>query len=155
MSKKIKQGAEGLVIIALGLFLLINSLLIKANPIPQEGWAGVLSQAKLVPTVMSAGILILGTILFVKQMKGQDKSNQLTKAEWTRLGVVMLLTTVYVVCVYFFKFLIQTVVFALAIFAFLNWKKRKVLHIVFFAILAVALGLYGMPLLINMKLPML
>ena len=155
MNKKIKQGAEGLVIVVLGLFLLINSLLIKANPIHQEGWAGVLSQAKFVPVVVSCGVLALGIVLFLKEMKGQDQSTKMARAEWFRLGVVLLLTTAFILGVYFVNFMIPTILFAVAVFFFLNWKKRKTVQIVFFAALAIFLGLVGMPLLINLTLPML
>ena len=54
-----------------------------------------------------------------------------------------------------FKFMIPTIVYAFALVFFLNWKARKSWQIVFFAILVIALGLYGMPLLINLKIPML
>ena len=51
--------------------------------------------------------------------------------------------------------MIPTIVYAFALVFFLNWKARKSWQIVFFAILVIALGLYGMPLLINLKIPML
>ena len=142
MAQKLKQGAEGIVIMLIGLFLLVNSINIPNNPIKQEGMANVLAQAKFVPIVMSAGVLILGAVLFLKQVGGKDKSASLTKAEWTRMGVVLVLTAAYIFAAYMFKF-------------FLNWKARKSWQIVFFAILVIALGLYGMPLLINLKIPML
>ena len=91
MLQKIKQGAEGLVVILIGLFLLVNALNIQTNPIKYEGWTNVLAQAKFMPTLMSAGITIMGVVLFIKQMKGLDKSNQLTRAEWTRMGIVLVL----------------------------------------------------------------
>ena len=154
MLKKIKQGAEGLVIIAIGLFLLINALNIPTNPIKYEGWTNILAQAKFMPTLMGSGITILGAVLFIKQMKGVDKSNQLTKAEWTRMGIVLLLTAVYIFCVYKFKFMIPTMVFAFAIIFFLNWKSKKLWQLVALSVLAIVLGLYAMPYLINLKLPM-
>ena len=150
MAQKLKQGAEGIVIMLIGLFLLVNSINIPNNPIKQEGMANVLAQAKFVPIVMSAGVLILGAVLFLKQVGGKDKSASLTKAEWTRMGVVLVLTAAYM-----FKFMIPTIVYAFALVFFLNWKARKSWQIVFFAILVIALGLYGMPLLINLKIPML
>ena len=137
MAQKLKQGAEGIVIMLIGLFLLVNSINIPNNPIKQEGMANVLAQAKFVPIVMSAGVLILGAVLFLKQVGGKDKSASLTKAA------------------YMFKFMIPTIVYAFALVFFLNWKARKSWQIVFFAILVIALGLYGMPLLINLKIPML
>ena len=154
MLKKIKQGAEGLVIIAIGLFLLINALNIPTNPIKYEGWTNILAQAKFMPTLMGSGITILGAVLFIKQMKGVDKSNQLTKAEWIRMGIVLLLTAVYIFCVYKFKFMIPTMVFAFAIIFFLNWKSKKLWQLVALSVLAIVLGLYAMPYLINLKLPM-
>lgn len=51
-------------------FLLVNSINIPNNPIKQEGMANVLAQAKFVPIVMSAGVLILGAVLFLKQVGG-------------------------------------------------------------------------------------
>ena len=125
MLQKIKQGAEGLVVILIGLFLLVNALNIQTNPIKYEGWTNVLAQAKFMPTLMSAGITILGVVLFVKQMKGLDKSNQLTKAEWTRMGIVLVLLVAYIIGVYKFKFMSPTILFAFAIIFFLNWKKKK------------------------------
>ena len=115
----------------------------------------MLAQAKFVPIVMSAGVLILGAVLFLKQVGGKDKSASLTKAEWTRMGVVLVLTAAYIFAAYMFKFMIPTIVYAFALVFFLNWKARKSWQIVFFAILVIALGLYGMPLLINLKIPML
>ena len=155
MAQKLKQGAEGIVIMLTGLFLLVNSINIPNNPIKQEGMANVLAQAKFVPIVMSAGVLILGAVLFLKQVGGKDKSASLTKAEWTRMGVVLVLTAAYIFAAYMFKFMIPTIVYAFALVFFLNWKARKSWQIVFFAILVIALGLYGMPLLINLKIPML
>lgn len=139
---------------ALGLFLLINSLRISSNPIQYEGWTNILAQAKFVPTIMSSGIVALGAILFAKQMRGKDKSVQLTKAEWFRMGVVLVMTAVYIFCVVKFKFLIPTVIYAFALIFFLNWKKKKVWVLLLISLLAIALGLYAMPLLINLKLPM-
>lgn len=155
MAKKLKQGAEGLVIILIGLFLLFNSVNIQANPIQYEGWTNILAQAKFMPIVMSVGILALGVILFVKQMKGLDKSQQLTKAEWKRMGIVLLLLVAYIIGVYKFKFMIPTILFAFAIIFFLNWKRKKVWELVLLSVLAIVLGLYAMPYLINLKLPML
>ncbi len=154
MLQKIKQGAEGLVVILIGLFLLVNALNIQTNPIKYEGWTNVLAQAKFMPTLMSAGITILGVVLFVKQMKGLDKSNQLTKAEWTRMGIVLVLLVAYIIGVYKFKFMIPTILFAFAIIFFLNWKKKKVWQLAALSVLAIVLGLYVMPYLINLKLPM-
>lgn len=154
MLQKIKQGAEGLVVILIGLFLLVNALNIQTNPIKYEGWTNVLAQAKFMPTLMSAGITILGVVLFIKQMKGLDKSNQLTKAEWIRMGIVLVLLVAYIIGVYKFKFMIPTILFAFAIIFFLNWKKKKVWQLAALSVLAIVLGLYVMPYLINLKLPM-
>lgn len=155
MVKKLKQGAEGLVIILIGLFLLINSVNIQKNPIQYEGWTNVLAQAKFMPIIMSVGIVALGVILFAKQMKGQDKSNQLTKAEWKRMGIVLLMMVAYIIGVYKFKFMIPTILFAFAVIFFLNWKRKKVWELVLLSLLAIVLGLYAMPYLINLKIPML
>ena len=114
MAQKLKQGAEGIVIMLIGLFLLVNSINIPNNPIKQEGMANVLAQAKFVPIVMSAGVLILGAVLFLKQVGGKDKSASLTKAEWTRMGVVLVLTAAYIFAAYMFKFMIPTIVYAFA-----------------------------------------
>lgn len=154
MLKKIRRGGEGLVIILIGLFLLINALRIPANPIKYEGWTNILAQAKFMPTLMACGITILGAILFVKQMRGIDKSNQLTRAEWIRMGTVLLLMVLYIVGVYKFKFMIPTVLFAIAILFFLNWKRKKLWQLAALSVLAIVLGLYVMPYLINLKLPM-
>ena len=154
MLQKIKQGAEGLVVILIGLFLLVNALNIQTNPIKYEGWTNVLAQAKFMPTLMSAGITILGVVLFIKQMKGLDKSNQLTRAEWTRMGIVLVLLVAYIIGVYKFKFMIPTILFAFAIIFFLNWKKKKVWQLAALSVLAIVLGLYVMPYLINLRLPM-
>lgn len=155
MLKKLKRGAEGFVIVLIGVFLLVNAMNIPENPIKYQGWTNNLAQAKFVPLMVSIGITILGIILLVKQLKGADKSAQLTKEEWIRLGVVLVLCTLYIITVYKFKFLIPTIVFAFAILFFLNWKVRKTWQIVALAILAIVLGVYGMPYLINLKLPML
>ena len=154
MAQKLKQGAEGLVIILIGLFLLINSINIPQNPIKYEGMTNVLAQAKFVPLVMSVGVLALGIILFLKQIKGKDKSAQLTKDEWIRMGIVVVLTVAYIISAYLFKFMIPTIVYAFAIVFFLNWTARKLWQLLVFSLLVIVLGLYGMPLLINLKLPM-
>ena len=154
MAQKLKQGAEGIVIILIGLFLLINSINIPQNPIKYEGMTNVLAQAKFVPLVMSVGVLALGIILFLKQVKGKDKSAQLTKDEWIRMGIVVVLTVAYIISAYLFKFMIPTIVYAFAIVFFLNWKARKLWQLLVFSLLVIVLGLYGMPLLINLKLPM-
>ena len=154
MVQKLKQGAEGIVIMLIGLFLLVNSINIQDNPIKQTGMANVLAQAKFVPIVMSTGVLILGAILFIKQINGKDKSTQMTKAEWTRLGVVLVLTAAYIFAAFKFKFMIPTIVYAFALVFFLNWKARKTWQIVLFALLVIVLGLYGMPFMINLKIPM-
>lgn len=155
MAHKLKQGAEGIVIMLIGLFLLVNSINIPNNPIKQTGMANVLAQAKFIPIVMSAGVLILGAILFLKQVGGKDNSTHMEKAEWIRMGVVLVLTAAYIFAAFKFKFMIPTIVYAFALVFFLNWKARKVWQIVLFAILVIALGLYGMPFLINLKIPML
>lgn len=152
--KKIKDGAEGLVIIAIGIFLLINTLGIKANPIHKDGWAGVLSEAKLIPVAMSVGILALGCVLFVKLISGKSSTVRLSREEWIRAGVVLFLTVIYGYAVYRVKFMIPTLIYALAIFFYLNYRHRKPLTILIFAAVAVVVGLWGMPLLINLKLPL-
>lgn len=154
MAKKLKQSTEGLIIIAVGLFLLINSLRISSNPIQYEGWTNTLAQAKFVPIIMSLGIMILGAILFAKQMRGKDQSAQLTKAEWFRMGVVLVMTVAYTFSIVKFKFMVPTIVYSFALIFFLNWKKKKVWFLLLISLLAIVLGLYAMPLLINLKLPM-
>ena len=154
MLKKIKQGAEGLIVTVIGLFLLVSSVGIKNNPIKQEGWAGVFSQAKFIPIIASAGITILGFALFLRQIKGTKNSVSMPKAELIRMLIVLAMSAAYIIACYFFKFMIPTIVFAIAIFTFLNLKERKPLHIAFFIVLAIVLGLWGMPFMINLKLPM-
>ncbi|MEY8262037.1 tripartite tricarboxylate transporter TctB family protein [Oscillospiraceae bacterium 50-60] len=154
MLKKIRQGEEGLVIILIGLFLLVNALRIPTNPIKYEGWTNILAQAKFMPTLMACGITILGAVLFVKQMKGADRSNQLTRAEWIRMGTVLLLMVLYIFGVYKFKFMIPTILFAFVILFFLNWKQKKLWQLAALSLLAIVLGLLVMPYLINLKLPM-
>lgn len=154
MAKKLKQGIEGLIIILIGLFLLVSSLRISNNPIQYSGWTNTLAQAKFIPIVMSSGIVILGAILFIKQVSGKDKTVQLTKAEWIRMGIVLALTTVYIICVVKFKFAIPTAIYAFALIFFLNLKKKKVWFLLLISALAIVLGLFVMPLLINLKLPM-
>lgn len=154
MAKKLKQSTEGLIVIAIGLFLLINSLRISSNPIQYEGWTNTLAQAKFLPIVMSLGIIILGTILFAKQMRGKDQSARLTKAEWFRMGVVLVMTVAYTFSVIKFKFMVPTIVYAFALIFFLNWKKKKAWVLLLISLLAIVLGLYAMPLLINLRLPM-
>ena len=149
MLKKIRQGEEGLVIILIGLFLLVNALRIPTNPIKYEGWTNILAQAKFMPTLMACGITILGAVLFVKQMKGADRSNQLTRAEWIRMGTVLLLMVLYIFGVYKFKFMIPTILFAFVILFFLNWKQKKLWQLAALSLLAIVLGY-----LINLKLPM-
>lgn len=155
MAKRLKQSVEGLVIIAIGLFLLINSVRISNNPIEYNGWTNVLAQAKFMPIVMSSGVTVLGFILFIKQYVGKDHCNgKLSKEEWIHLLVCVVLISAYSVCTYLFNFFYPTILFAFSIFAYLNWKTRKKWVIVLIALLAIVLGLYGMPLLINLRLPM-
>ena len=155
MLKKLKQGGEGLVVILIGLFLLVNALRIPANPIKYEGWTNVLAQAKFMPTLMACGITVLGAVLFFRQMRGVDKSSQLTRVEWIRMGVVLVLMVLYIVGVYKFKFMIPTILFSFAIIFFLNWKRKKLWQLAALSVRAIVLGLYVMPYLINLKLPML
>lgn len=152
---KLKQGAEGLVIILIGLFLLVNSLNIRDNPIPQEGVAGVLTQAKFMPIVMSCGILLLGCVLFLRQINGKSKSATLPREEWIRMGIVVLLTAVFIIAAFLFNFLIPTVIYSFALLFFLNWKARATWQIIVFAVLVIVLGIFGMPFAINLALPLL
>jgi uncharacterized membrane protein len=155
LEKRLKQSTEGLVIIALGVFLLVNSLRIAENPIAYEGWTNIIAQAKFTPLVMSLGITILGLILFVKQYRGKDTSSgQMPKEEWIHLLICLALIAIYIFCVYWFKFMVPTIVFSFAMFSFLNWKTRKKTVIFLSAALAIALGLYGLPLLISLRLPL-
>ena len=154
MKEKIKQGAEGLVITCIGIFLFVCSVNIKANPIKQSGWAGVLSQAKFIPIILSVGITALGIVLFLNQTKGKKASATLSKDEWLRMAVVVVVSAAYIFAVYKLKFLIPTILFAIVIFVYLNWKQRKPLYLAFFIVLAIVLGLWVMPLLINLTLPM-
>lgn len=154
MAKKLKQGAEGLIVVAIGLFLLINSMNIASNPIRYKGWTNVLAQAKFIPIVMSAGIIILGAVLFAKQTYGKSKTAELTKSEWFRMGVVLLMTVAYCFAVTKVKFMFPTIVYALGMIFFLNWGKKKIWVLTVISLAAIALGLYVMPLLINLRLPM-
>ena len=152
--QKLKEGLEGFVVILIGVFLLVNSLMIRDNPIPQEGPAGILSQAKFIPVIMSAGILILGAVLCVRQVKGLAKTTHMGREEWIRMTTVVVMTAAYIIAAYIFKFLIPTIIYGFALLFFLNWKMRETWKIVVFAVLVIVLGIFGMPFMINLTLPM-
>lgn len=151
--EKLAKTAESLVVTALGMFLLIASLNIRNNPIEYPGWAGVLAQPKFLPVLMSAGICILGLVLFIKQFRGTDKSATLEKHEVIRLSCTTGIVASYLISVYFFKFTIPTVIYSFVAIFYLNWGNRKIKFMVLTAILAIILGLVGLPMLINLRLP--
>lgn len=153
-NKGIKNGIEGIAIIALGVFFLYNSLIIRSNPIQYGNWTDIMAQAKLLPITLSCIVIVLGIILLIRQMRGTDVSVTLATEEWKRLFVVLVLVAAYCVGVYYMKFMIPTLLFSFAIMLFLNLKKRKLWWILVLAALAFVLGCYGMPRLINLNLPL-
>ncbi len=151
--EKLKRSAESLVILALGLFFLISSCRIDSNPIKYSGWTGVLAQAKFTPIIMSIGICILGLVLFSKQFRGMDKSATLERHEIIRLACMTVIVACYLISIFYFKFTIPTIVYAFVSIFFLNWGSRKIPYMIVTAVLAIVLGLYALPLLINLRLP--
>jgi len=61
-NEKKKLCLEGPVMVVLGIVCLILSLKIRKNPVKVEGFLNILVQAKMVPILVSALIIVLGVV---------------------------------------------------------------------------------------------
>ncbi len=96
--KKFIRCAEGLVIMALGSGALFLSLSIPDNPVSAAGAASWLSQARALPLILSAAILLLGALHTLALWRGRTASAKGVGARgWTVL--LILLTTAYLLLI--------------------------------------------------------
>ena len=151
--KKLTDALEGLIIIIVGAVFLGLALSISNNPVKQSiPWVNTLTQAKFFPTVCAVAIIILGLIMFTSQLKGKRPSGKLSKQEWTRV-IVTLIVSAYTLAVYFINFTIPTIVYSVVILFFLNWGKKKPWYLLVIAALFVVLSLFVLPKTIQLRLP--
>jgi len=152
--KKLTDAVEGLVITLLGIVFLGLALSIKKNPVAQKiAWVDMLTQAKFMPIVCAVAIIILGLILFTSQLKGKRPSSKLSKGEWIRVGIMVVIVSAYTLAIYFTKFTIPTIIYTAITIFYLNWGKKKPWQLVLICIVYVIVSLFVLPKVIQLRLP--
>jgi len=153
-NSKWRNCIEGLVITGLGLFFMISAIKIQNNPVSATlPWLNAMTQAKFLPLILSACILVLGIYMTVMQLNGKMLSAKVTAEEGKRLAVVVPMIAAYLIAIYYFDFTIPTIVFSAAILLYLNWKKRKLWNLAIICVIYVVSALIVLPKLINLRLP--
>ena len=148
-----KQCTEGLIIVLLGCFFLYLSLTIRKNPVSVEGFLNILVQAKAIPTITSAALILLGVRLSVTLYRGGMESSAVSGAEWKRLFVLTAMTVVYCVVVIYAGFLLPTIAYLTAMLLFLNWKSRSLALLGALVVIYTAVTIFAVPMILGIQMP--
>lgn len=127
MIKTLKNIAEGLVIILVGVFFLVLSLGIKQNPVKLEHQAlNIFVQAKFVPMMSAVFIILLGIIYSFQlyREKAATKASMPPKMLGREL-ILTAMTVAYLVIASKVGFLIPTIIYFAGMLFYLNWGKKK------------------------------
>ena len=151
--QKLKNCLEGIVILAIGIFFLILALNVSDNPISYGStWVNTVAQAKFLPIVMALAIVILGVVAIIQGLQGKMKAATYEKGEGLKALIVIAITFAYLFSIYKFGFRWPTVVFSVVSTVYFNWGKRKWWQMVIIAAIYIAVGLWGLPKLIGLRL---
>lgn len=152
-----KSFVPGLVVIALGLFLLYLSISISNNPVQLENRIiNFITEARFLPLMISITILILGVIFTIKLAKGTITcASGMTKDVAVREGILTLMTVVYLVLVTKFNFLIPTTAYLVGLLFYLNWGKKKWWVLLIIAAIYIVVALIITPYILQLKIHLL
>lgn len=150
---KLKNCVEGLVITALGVAFLIMAISVRKNPVSYDiHWVNTVAQAKFLPVVMAVFITLLGVVATIQGLNGKLTPSTYSKEEGLRLAVVLALTVGYLLGINYFGFRWPTIAFSVVSGVYFNWKKRPWWQILIIIAVYIAVGLFGLPKLIGLRL---
>jgi len=138
--------------VILGIICLILSLGIRNNPVKVEGFLNVLVQAKMIPTLVSILIIVLGVILTIQLDKGLLVTPTMPKESWLRVLILMGITLAYLLVTYQVGFLIPTFVYCLVMLLYLNWKQRNPVLMLVTAAIYTGVTVFLVPWMLNLNL---
>lgn len=123
-NEKLTRSVEGLVPTAIGAGFLLMSLAIPDNPVPVEGAVGWLSQARALPLILSAAVMLLGIIHTAALWQGKTSpvASQGSRG-WTAL--LVLITTIYLLVIPAVGFLVPTVAYLIAMLLLCGRREGK------------------------------
>ena len=151
-NEKKKLCLEGPVMVVLGIVCLILSLKIRKNPVKVEGFLNILVQAKMVPILVSALIIVLGVVMTLQFRKGFLKTTSLPRETWMRVLVLTALTVVYLVVASKVGFLVPTFVYCFLMLLYLNWKQKNPVLLLGIAAIYTAVTVYLVPWILRLNL---
>ena len=150
---KLKQCIEGIIILALGIFFLILALGVDNNSISYNSpWVNTVAQAKFLPIVMASAVVILGIVAIIAGLKGKMTTATFEKGEALKALIVILISAAYLLGINKFGFRWPTIVFSVVASVYFNWGKRKWWEMLIIAVVYIAVGLFGLPKLIGLRL---
>ena len=138
--------------VILGIICLILSLGIRNNPVKVEGFLNVLVLAKMIPTLVSILIIVLGVILTIQLDKGLLVTPTMPKESWLRVLILMGITLAYLLVTYQVGFLIPTFVYCLVMLLYLNWKQRNPVLMLVTAAIYTGVTVFLVPWMLNLNL---
>lgn len=150
--QRIRRCLEGPIMVILGIICLILSLGIRNNPVKVEGFLNVLVQAKMIPTLVSILIIVLGVILTIQLDKGLLVTPTMPKESWLRVLILMGITLAYLLVTYQVGFLIPTFVYCLVMLLYLNWKQRNPVLMLVTAAIYTGVTVFLVPWMLNLNL---
>ena len=151
-NEKKKLCLEGPVMVVLGIVCLILSLKIRKNPVKVEGFLNILVQAKMVPILVSALIIVLGVVMTLQFRKGFLKTTSLPRETWMRVLVLTALTVVYLIVASKVGFLVPTFVYCFLMLLYLNWKQKNPVLLLGIAAIYTAVTVYLVPWILRLNL---
>lgn len=151
--ERLNRCAEGLVVTALGLGALLLSLTIGDNPVAVGGAAAWLSQARALPVLLSAAILILGALHTAALWRGRTPPAASPAGSRGWAVLLTLLAVAYLLLIPLLGFWGPTLAY-LAVTLLLCGRKegRSPLFLLALALLYAFLALWAIPRLLGLRL---
>ena len=146
---------EPLVVIVIGCWFLSLALKINKNPMSVSSTVGnIFAQAKFLPTLMAGLVILLGIALMIQKFRSPSVGGaKVSKEDIPRLIMLVITVAVYIIAVYKIGFKIPTVIYSFIVLFFLNYKSHKWYMILLAAVVFIAVVLFILPKMINIRLP--
>lgn len=149
----LKNAAEGLIVILIGVFFLILSLGVKQNPVKVDGALNWFVQAKFLPVVVSVCIILLGIGYTVQLITKKAHTNTgMDMKMMSREAILTIMTVAYLVIVSKVGFLYPTIVYLAGMLFYLNWGKKKWWVLLILTAVYTVATIYLTPLILQLNL---
>lgn len=146
---------ESIIVICIGIFIVVFSLLVQDNPVVLEGWANVFTQARFFPLIIGTAVILMGLFLLRKTKRGQYSQTKVSRDEAKRILLSIAFVAVYILLVVIasIPFAVATCAYLLGTLLYLNFRSIKLLKILLLAAVFTLLGSYLLPMVLHITLP--